>query len=158
MDNLSEWYQKFQSTHSLAFIAVCLACIFIPIVCVRTIRDKEGQLRKTWKKVLYCTIEIGILCFILYQYLRGPYQMKKEVDRQTLRCYEGEFEIVEFIPGYYDKAVFLVAGEEICLRYFTDDEDYVFEVTESGTYTGKLIYGRYIDEILFIEVYSKSIE
>ena len=156
MDYVSIFYDEFQTTHALAVVAVCLACLFIPIVCLKNILGKGNQLRKTRQKVLYCAVEIGILCFILSLYFRGPYRMKQEVDHQTLRCYEGEFEITELIHGYYDKAVFVIDGQEICLKYFTDDKDYVFQVTEPGTYTGKPVYGQYIDEILFIEIHSKS--
>lgn len=151
--DLPAYYDKFQSTYNTALFAVFLTLFVVIFCCIRTIKDKSAECRPVWRKVVYCAAYMFIFCFVLWLFFKGPYLMKKDVDQQSVYAYEGEMEIVELIPGFYRKAVFLLDGEEVCLVYSTDADDYDFEITQPGKYTGKLIYGKNLAHVLYIEIY-----
>ena len=150
--DISAYYDKFQSSYNWALAAVILGIFTAVFCCVRTIIDKSDECRPIWKKVVYCIGHVLIFGFVVGLFFRGPYLMKKDIDQQSIYAYEGEFEIVELIPGYNQKAVFLLNGEKVCLVYFSDTDDYDFKISQPGKYTGKLIYGKNLSHVLYIEI------
>jgi hypothetical protein len=150
--DISAYYDKFQSSYNWALAAVILGIFTAVFCCVRTIIDKSDECRPIWKKVVYCIGYVLIFGFVVGLFFRGPYLMKKDIDQQSIYAYEGEFEIVELIPGYNQKAVFLLNGEKVCLVYFSDTDDYDFKISQPGKYTGKLIYGKNLSHVLYIEI------
>ncbi len=54
----------------------------------------------------------------------------------------------------YDKAIFLINGEEVCLKY-SDEEEYDFEQIKIGKYVGQIIYAKNLAQILELEIVEK---
>lgn len=151
--DLSAYYDKFQSTYNLALFAVFFTLFVAIFCCVRTVKDKSAECRPVWRKVVYCAGYMFIFGFVLWLFFKGPYLMKKDVEQQAIYAYEGKMEIVELVPGFYRKAVFMLDGEEVRLVYSTDSDDYDFDITQPGEYTGKLIYSRNLSHVLDIEIF-----
>ena len=101
--DISAYYDKFQSSYNWALAAVILGIFTAVFCCVRTIIDKSDECRPIWKKVVYCIGYVLIFGFVVGLFFRGPYLMKKDIDQQSIYAYEGEFEMVELIPGYNQK-------------------------------------------------------
>ena len=98
-----------------------------------------------------------IFISIIVRFFLSAYLCKKDVDKKTIYGYEGYFEIVETMDNILSyKAIFLINGEEICLRYFEDDNAYDFDTIQPGEYIGKIIYAKYAAEVLDIEIYSSN--
>ena len=79
---------------------------------------------------------------------------QKDIEQQTILYYDGDFEIIETSHGIYDKAVFLLNGEEICLKY-SDEEDYDFEEIKVGKYVGQIVYAKNLSLVLKLKIEEK---
>ena len=75
-------------------------------------------------------IYILLFVIVLSYYFRGPYLCKKDINQKTIYAYEGVFEITETTSGIYNRAMFLIDGEELYLQYFEDDEYGYWEYDE----------------------------
>ncbi len=156
--DVSMYYDSFQSIYNWAFFAVVFTFFAVVFCCIRTILDKSKECRPIWRKIIYCLGYMCILAVVAVYFMMGPHLMKKDIDQQTIYGYEGEFEIIELIPGLTKKAVFLIDGEKVCLEYFTHDVDYDYELIEIGKYEGKIIYSKYLGEILDIDTDTESLK
>lgn len=151
MMDLSIYYEEFEHANIIAGIVVILAFFVTVFLCICTIREKSSYTDRVWKKVLFCVGYCLIFGSVVANYFIGPYPAQKDIEQQTIYGYEGNFEIVQTTHGIYHKAVFLIDGEEICLKYFEDD-DYQFESVTPGVYDGKLIYAQHAAQLLYMEI------
>jgi len=92
-----------------------------------------------------------IFVTILVYYYFGAYLAKQDIDQKTIYGYEGGFEITEISQGIYKKAVFLIDGKEISLKYFEDD-GYEFDQIKVGKHKGKIVYAEHVAKVLYIEI------
>ena len=119
---------------------MCLMIFAVLFIGVRRIINKEESLKT---KIVSCILLLMTFAVVLNYFLMGPALAKKDIEQQTILCYEGKFEIIETSHGIYDKAVFLINGEEIRLKYSDDkDEDYKFEDVKTGKYIGQIVYAK----------------
>ena len=149
--DLTEYYEEFQSIYNLAVIALCLAIFAVLFVGIRRIINKEESLKT---KITVWIILVFMFASVLNLFLTGPALAKKDIEQQTILCYEGEFEIIETSHRIYDKAIFLINGEEVCLKY-SDEEEYDFEQIKIGKYVGQIIYAKNLAQILELEIVEK---
>ena len=149
--DLTEFYEEFQSTYNLALIALCLAIFAVLFVGIRRIINKKESLKT---KITVWIILVFMFASVLNLFLTGPALAKRDIEQQTILCYEGKFEIIETSHGIYDKAVFLINGEEVCLKY-SDEEDYDFEQIKIGKYEGQIVYAKNLAQILELEIVEK---
>lgn len=147
--DLSTYYEDFQFTYNLAIFALCLTSFIVIFVGVCRLKDKNES---TIKKIIECMLLVIIFASVLVRFMLGPNLAKKDIEQKTIYYFEGFFEITEISNGIYDKAVFLIDGKEICLRYF-DNDRYDFDQIKVGKYEGKLIYAQYLAEVLNLEIY-----
>ena len=144
--DLSVYYQKYISVYYLAIFVICFAVFAVLFVGIRSIMDKKETLKE---KIINWILLIIILTTVLIYFFIGPYLAKKDYDQQTIYYYEGDFEIVEITHGYFHKAVFNIDGQNIRLKYY--NENYEFEIVDTGKYNGKLVYSYYGADVLYIE-------
>ena len=153
--DLSIYYENFELTYNIANFAVLLAFLATVFLCIRRICDKSEYCNRVWKKLLLCFIYVLFFSVILTYYFTGPYLGKKDIDQKTIYSYEGEFEIIEVTDGIYNKAVFLVEGKEMCLKY-SENDDYEIDMIKAGKYKGKLVYAQHAAQVLYIEIYKSK--
>ena len=151
MMDLSAYYTEFKDIYNWGTFAVILALLVVIFLCFRTLKDNSQECNRIWKKALFCVGYILIFAIVLVYYFSGPYMGKKDIDQKTIYSYEGNFEISQISQGIYNKAVFLIDGKEICLKYFEDD-GYDFDQIKTGRHEGKLVYAQHIAEVLYIEI------
>jgi len=149
--DFTEYYEEFQSTYNLAVITLCLAIFAVLFVGIRRIINKKESLKT---KITAWIILVLMFASVLNMFLTGPALAKKDIEQQTILYYDGEFEIIETSHGIYDKAVFLLNGEEICLKY-SDEEDYDFEQIKVGKYVGQIVYAKNLSLVLKLKIEEK---
>lgn len=149
--DFTEYYEEFQSTYNLAVITLCLAIFAVLFVGIRRIINKKESLKT---KITVWIILVLMFASVLNMFLAGPALAKKDIEQQTILYYDGEFEIIETSQGIYDKAVFLLNGEEICLKY-SDEEDYDFEQIKVGKYVGQIVYAKNLSLVLKLKIEEK---
>ena len=148
--DLSKYYKEFQTIYNLGIVALCLMIFAVLFIGVRRIINKEESLKT---KIVSGILLLITFAVVLNYFLMGPALAKKDIEQQTILCYEGKFEIVETSHGIYDKAVFLLNGEEIRLKYSDDkDEDYKFEDVKTGKYIGQIVYAKNAAQVLKLEI------
>jgi hypothetical protein len=124
--------------------------IFVLIfIAVRSLKDKKETMRK---KFLNLSLLFLIFASVLTYFMTGPYLVKKDIEQNTIYCYEGSFEIIEISHGIYSKATFRFENQEITLKYSTDD------MIELGKYEGKLIYAQHLAQVVDLEIFYPQIE
>ena len=149
--DLSKYYKEFQTIYNLGIVALCLMIFAVLFIGVRRIINKEESLKT---KIVSGILLLITFAVVLNYFLMGPALAKKDIEQQTILCYEGKFEIVETSHGIYDKAVFLLNGEEICLKY-SDEEDYDFEQIKVGKYVGQIVYAKNLSLVLKLKIEEK---
>ena len=151
--DFTEYYEEFQSTYNLAVITLCLAIFVVLFVGIRRIINKKESLKT---KITAWILLVLMFASVLNMFLAGPALAKKDIEQQTILYYDGEFEIIETSHGIYDydKAVFLLNGEEICLKY-SDEEDYDFEQIKVGKYVGQIVYAKNLSLVLKLKIEEK---
>ena len=153
--DLSAYYDNFKLAYGIANFAVFLAFLTTIFLCVRRIRDKSKYCNRLWKKTLLCFIYVLLFSVILIYYFTGPYLGKKDIDKQTIYGYKGEFKIVEISNGVYNEAVFLVDGKEMRLKY-SENDSYDFDTIKIGEYEGELVYAQHTAQVLYIKIYESE--
>ena len=147
--DLSEYYEYFQSTYNISIFALCLTIFVVIFIGVRSLKDKKETRRK---KILNLSLLFLIFASVLTYFMTGPYLVKKDIEQNTIYCYEGRFEIIETSHGIYSKATFRFENQEITLKYSTDD------MIEPGKYEGKLIYAQHLAQVVDLEIFYPQIE
>ena len=146
--DLSTYYEDFQTTYNLSIIALCLTIFAVVFIGVRSLRDKNESVTH---KIVNFVLLIIIFVSVLTQFLLGPHLAKKDIEQKTICYFEGSFEITEISNELYNKAVFLIEGSEICLKY-SDKDGYNFEQIKVGKYEGKIIYAQHVAQVLDLEI------
>ena len=82
--DLTPFYEEFEKTCRTANFAVVLAFVVIAFLCYRTIKDNSEDCVKKRQKALYIACYCLMLLFILYNYVTGPLQCKKDIQQQLL--------------------------------------------------------------------------
>lgn len=149
--DLSIYYQKYISGYYIAILVICFVVFAVLFVGIRSIMDKNESLKA---KITNWILLIVLLTIVIIYFFIGPYLAKKDYDHKTIYYYEGDFEIVEITHGYFHKAVFSIDGQNIRLKYY--NENYEFEIVDTGKYNGKLVYSYYGEDVLYIEATSKE--
>ena len=149
--DLSIYYQKYISGYYTAILVICFVVFAVLFVGIRSIMDKNESLKA---KITSWILLIVLLTIVLIYFFIGPYLAKKDYDQKTIYYYEGDFEIVEITHGYFHKAVFNIDGQNIRLKYY--NENYEFEIVDTGKYNGKLVYSYYGADVLYIEATSQE--
>jgi len=145
--DMSKYYEDFRFTYNLAIVALCLTFLVVVFVGIRSLKDKKESIKI---KVLNWVLLIIIFVSVLTYFFIGPYQAKKDIDNNTIYCYEGEFEIIEVSHGIYYRATFLFNGQEITLKYSKDEQEY--DYLKPGKYNGTLVYAQNVSQILYLEM------
>jgi len=148
--DLSEYYEYFQSTYNISIFALCLTIFVVIFIGVRSLKDKKETMRK---KFLNLALLFLIFASVLTYFMTGPYLVKKDIEQNTIYCYEGDFEIVETSHGIYSKATFRFENREITLKYSTDDD-----IIKPGRYEGKLVYAQHLAQVVDLEIFYTQIE
>lgn len=149
--NLPKYYEEFQTVYILGNIVIILMFIATVFLFVRRKVDTKSIGERVVLYIIYALLFIIVSSY----YFRGPYLCKKDIDQGTIYGYEGNFEIVETTNGIYNKAVFIIDGQKICLKYFKDD-GYDFDALQPGEYDGRIIYAYHASKVLDIEIYSSK--
>lgn len=147
--DLSTYYEELQVNFKMLVFAECLVFFVMIFIGVRSIRDKK---EKIWQKMVSLVGLTVILVFLIMNVFIPANLARKDVELKTIYGYEGYFEIVETTHGIYNRALFLIDGKEINLKYFAD-EGYDFDIIKPGEYTGKIVYAQQLAEIMFLEIY-----
>ena len=150
--DLSLYYNKLQSIYNFSIIVFFFTLCTVLFIVIRTFRDKRETVKE---KILCCVLLTAILSLVISALFLGPVPYKKDIDQGTIYGYEGNFEIVETTHGIYNKVIFIIDGEEICLKYFEDD-GYDFDALQPGEYDGRIIYAHHASKVLDIEIYSSK--
>ena len=149
--DLSTYYQEYQTVCNIALVAIILYFLVTVFLCIRAVRDKSRECNRTWKKVAFCAGYIFLFFVVVSYYFIGPYRMGQDVEQKTIYYYEGSFEITETTDGILNnEAVFLIDGQEVCLKYYDNDEE--AEVIGQGRYEGKIVYAQHAADILYLEI------
>ena len=149
--DLSIYYEEFQTVYILGNFVIILMFLVTVFLFVRRHQDTKS----IRERILLYVIYILLFVLVLSYYFHGPYLCKKDINRKTIYAYEGDFEVIETTSGIYNKAMFLIDGEELCLQYFKDDE-YDFDIIQPGKYEGKIVYAQHVSKILHIEIYNSK--
>ena len=148
--DLSEYYEHFESTYNISIFALCLTLFVVIFIGVRSLRDKKETMRK---KILNLSLLLLVLASILTYFMTGPYLAKKDIEQNTIYCYEGNFEIIHISQGIYSKATFRFENQEITLKYSADED-----LIELGKYDGKLVYAQHLAQVVDLEIFNTQIE
>ena len=151
--DLSSYYNELQTIYNWWIVLIFFSLFAVLFIGIRSIRDKEETAKE---KAANCIMLTIIFASIIVRFFGGAYLCKKDVDQKTIYGYEGYFEIIELTDNILShQAVFLIDGEEICLRYFEDDA-YDFDAIRPGEYVGKIVYAKHAAEVLDIEIYDSE--
>ena len=144
--DLSEYYEYFQSTYNISIFALCLTIFVLIFIAVRSLKDKKETMRK---KFLNLSLLFLIFASVLTYFMTGPYLVQKDIEQNTIYCYEGNFEIIHISQGIYSKATFRFENQEITLKYSANED-----LIELGKYDGKLVYAHHLAQVVDLEIFN----
>ena len=147
--DLSEYYKYFESTYNISIFALFLTGFVVIFIGVRSLKNKKETIRE---KILSLSLLFLIFASVLTYFVTGPYLVKKDIEQNTIYCYEGNFEIIEISCGIVNKATFRFEDQEITLKYSTDDN------LMPGKYEGKLVYAQHLAQVVDLELIHTQIE
>lgn len=151
--DLSTYYEELQSSCNMGDFTICFAfCVILFLVICRVFDKSASKLQNIGSYLL-----LGVLfVFFIVQYFNGVYLAKKDIEQQTILCYEGHFEIVETTNGWInDKLLVSINGQEIVLKYF-EDEEYDYNSIKPGNYEGTIVYAQHLAELYYFQATSSE--
>ena len=151
--DLSVYYEEFQSTCNFAVFAFLFIVFCIVLACILTMKRKNYSLKL---RIAACLVLVIPYAAIVSDLSYDTYLAKKDIEEKTICYYEGNIEITEISVGIHYRAVFVIDGEEFCLRY-SDKDDY-FEQIEVGKYDGKIVYAQHLAQVLHLELQESQLD